>query len=362
MATLTHESKQRTGWRLRAYAAIDSGRRYSIWLGDIPGKEAETIRRHVEAIIESHKLGTPMPGETQRWLARIPDALRTKLIPVLGTARNVAQAVEAYLQWASTQHKPSTVATIGGTLRSLAKHFGPTQMRSLAAEDLDRWLATRNVAANTVAKQAKQIKTWVLWCRRQHWVDDLVVKTSSTIKPGKKQFVTTAAFDQLMAAITDREDRCALALVRWAGVRVPSELGILTADVDWDRRTLTIVDHKRSRRSGRAPPTRRVCPMFTELVPYLESIWNPESKLLLPNASRGGGFAKRIRKVRESLDLYWPRLNHSLRATRETELITQFGIHAASTWIGNSPEVARRNYELIDDATWAKAIAGPSLI
>jgi integrase len=357
VASLTHETKPRNGWRLRAYHAADSSRRFSIWLGEIPAREAQTIQRHVEAVIDSQKFGTPMPGETQRWLGKIHEALRTKLTPVLGTARSVTQAVDQYLAWAAREHKPSTVAAIESTLRQFGHEFGRSQMRSLAAEDVDRWLFTRNVAANTTAKHAKHLKTWIAWCRRCGFVDGLELKTSSAIRRGDKDYISQDLFTQLVDAMPDRYDRAALGIARWSGIRVPSELGILTNDIDWDKRTLTIEDRKRSKRASRGPPMRRVMPLYPELVPWIELVWDHRNEYLLPPIGGGGelAFAARVRSRRDRLGLTWPRLFHSLRATRETELIAQFGMHAACEWIGNSASVAREFYELITDETWAKA-------
>jgi hypothetical protein len=44
-----------------------------------------------------------------------------------------------------------------------------------------------------------------------------------------------------------------------------------------------------------------------------------------------------------------------MRATRETELITAFGLATAAKWIGNSEKVAMTSYAIIPDSDWAKA-------
>lgn len=51
----------------------------------------------------------------------------------------------------------------------------------------------------------------------------------------------------------------------------------------------------------------------------------------------------------------WPRLFHSLRASRETELVSQFPIHVVSHWLGNTPAIAMRHYLLVTEADFAKA-------
>jgi hypothetical protein len=44
-----------------------------------------------------------------------------------------------------------------------------------------------------------------------------------------------------------------------------------------------------------------------------------------------------------------------MRASRETELITAFGVATAARWIGNSPAVALRSYAMVSDADWQRA-------
>lgn len=356
MACLNYENGKRHGWRLRTYAP--GGKRHSLWLGEMPSREAEKIKRHVAAVIESQKCGTPMPGETLRWLDKIDAGLRTKLIPVLGNAKTVAQAIAGYVEWGSERHKKSTCRAAMHTLGQFGDCFGRRQMRSLCGDELDSWLATRNVCPNTVAKHAKNLKAFVAWAKLQGWVDDLRIATSSNIGAGKKQFVSLDEFDRLLAAITDHQVRCGLALSRWVGLRIPSELEIRRSHVDWQRMRLTIVDNKRTRRSGRGPPRTRVTPIFPELAPFIERVWSAEGApedYLLPDIATGTRFGNRIIATRDQLGMDWPRLFHSLRATRQTELIARFGMHAACEWIGNTASVASKFYMLVDDAIWTEA-------
>jgi hypothetical protein len=360
MASLTHESKNRHGWRLQCYDVHDSRRRHSIWLGEMQPKDAEKIKRHIEAILESQKMDTPMPGETVRWLATISDTLRKKLSPLLGSARTVAEAIDAYVEWAESNNKASTVSSSRHTLDAFRNAFSRHQMRSLSSDAVDQWIAATNVSGNTTAKHAKNLKSFIAWARQRGWVDDLKLHSSSTINAGSKEFIGVERFDELLAEFTDPQDRCVLALARWSGIRVPSELTIVRSGVDWERMRLTIPDSKRSRRSSRGPPKLRVTPIFPELSPFLEAVWQldinagPE-EYLLPAIVGSGAIVARVRRARDRTGMQWPRLFHSLRATRQTELIARFGVRAACEWIGNSPSVASKFYELITDDTWKEA-------
>lgn len=369
MASLTYETKTRTGYRLRAYKPGNSARRFSVWLGDVSPREAETAKRHIEAVIESQSLGTPMPGETQRWLSKVPDSLRRKLSPVLGHARNVRDAIDSYLEECERVHKASTVRSTRNSLEAFALHFGRSQMRSLVGEEIDRWIELRNVSGNTAAKIAKHVKTFVTWSRKRGWVDDLRIATSSAVGVGSKDYVEVKEFERLIKHFTGQPQmRCALALARWAGVRVPSEILTLTrSSVDFDSMRLHVIDSKRTMRASRGPPIVRVLPLFPELVEYVEAIWflsdSPTDSLLPDIVEMGGAvFVERARVARDELGMSWPRLFSSVRATRETELITRFGLKAACEWVGNSPTVAVKHYELITRETWTEATgsSGPS--
>ncbi|MFN9594639.1 MAG: hypothetical protein ACK56G_18275, partial [Pirellulaceae bacterium] len=45
----------------------------------------------------------------------------------------------------------------------------------------------------------------------------------------------------------------------------------------------------------------------------------------------------------------WPRLFHSMRASRQTELQREFPLHVVCSWLGNSPRIAKQSYLLVTD-------------
>ena len=52
----------------------------------------------------------------------------------------------------------------------------------------------------------------------------------------------------------------------------------------------------------------------------------------------------------------WPRLFHNLRASRQTELASEYPSHVVCTWIGNSERIAAAHYLQVTDADFEKAI------
>jgi len=51
----------------------------------------------------------------------------------------------------------------------------------------------------------------------------------------------------------------------------------------------------------------------------------------------------------------WPRLWHSLRATRQSELAEIYPAHVVSAWIGNTVDVAEKHYLMVTDEHFARA-------
>jgi hypothetical protein len=57
----------------------------------------------------------------------------------------------------------------------------------------------------------------------------------------------------------------------------------------------------------------------------------------------------------------WPRLFHSMRASRQTELQREFPIHVVCSWLRNSPRIAQQSYLLVTEDDFARA-AGPKRV
>ena len=51
----------------------------------------------------------------------------------------------------------------------------------------------------------------------------------------------------------------------------------------------------------------------------------------------------------------WPRLFHSMRASRQTELQRELPIHVVCSWLGNSPRIAQQSYLLVTEDDFAQA-------
>jgi integrase len=353
MSSLTYESKLRTGYRFRAYVAQDGGRRrLSIWLGDLPEKEAKAFQAHADAILEAQTAGIPIGRQTKQWIERLEPVLRDKLQPIFAVDRPASYWIDKYRTEIAQDVQESTFCAIDDSLDHLARLFATTQIRAIGPEDLLAWQSelAKTRAKSTVGKIGRHIRAFFAWLVAQRAIDETpAAELATTNDVGIKHFVDRSTIDTLLKTSIDEEFSALIVLARYAGLRIPSEIRTLNfSDVDRVTRRVKIRDRKRRR--------DREVPLFPELVNLLTG--SAQDGLVLPALASvpASTLSSRFESLIAAAGLKpWPRLWHSLRASRETELVQQFGLKAASTWIGNSEAVALKSYLLITDDLWSKA-------
>jgi hypothetical protein len=93
----------------------------------------------------------------------------------------------------------------------------------------------------------------------------------------------------------------------------------------------------------------RSCPIFPELRPILDEafeIFGDKSEYVVA--------APQYRAAANTA-MGWPRLFHSMRASRQTELQREFPLHVVCSWLGNSPRIAQQSYLLVTEDDFARA-------
>ncbi|MDW8243030.1 MAG: hypothetical protein RMJ88_07435 [Thermogemmata sp.] len=104
----------------------------------------------------------------------------------------------------------------------------------------------------------------------------------------------------------------------------------------------------------------RVVPIFPELRPYLEQLWDS-----LPE----GAPDQVITRYRHAYELRcglqrwclaagvkpWPRLYHNLRVSRATELADRFPSHVCAAWLGHTERIADQCYRQVTDEHFVHA-------
>ncbi|HJN07073.1 MAG TPA: tyrosine-type recombinase/integrase [Pirellulaceae bacterium] len=152
-----------------------------------------------------------------------------------------------------------------------------------------------------------------------------------------------------------------IALSRYGGLRCPSEhLSLTLDDVDWERGRVHITSPKTARHAGHES---RIIPLFPELRPYLEAVFDaapPGTKHFITRYRDTGSNLRThmTRLVKRAGIELWPRIFHNLRSSRQTELEEKFPSHVVCKWMGNSQQVARKHYLQMTDEHFERALEG----
>ena len=76
MASISHD---KTNGTYRVMFVSGDGKRSTLYLGKTTKKQAETIKAHVEEIVNATLTGSSMSRETSAWIGQLPDVMRDKL-------------------------------------------------------------------------------------------------------------------------------------------------------------------------------------------------------------------------------------------------------------------------------------------
>lgn len=169
--------------------------------------------------------------------------------------------------------------------------------------------------------------------------------------------------DEIIDVAPNAEWRLLIALARYGGLRILSEIHRMTWEhIDLAHGSLTIHAPKTEHHSGKG---KRVCPIFPEFRPYLEDMaevakGKAATSYVLPSIRKHANPSTRFHDlVSKAGYLSWERIFQNLRASRSTDLLKAFyPIKTVSKWVGNSPEVLMRHYAQVTEDDFQKALGG----
>jgi integrase len=384
------------GGRRRILFVAPDGARKTVRLGKIDRRSAETVRRHIEALLAAQIAGLPCPRDTAVWLTSLGEPLRDRLARAgLIPRRDEASRARlgafcgAYLG-RRTDIKPASLLALQQAARNLCEFFGENRLVDTItagdAADFHRWLATAGradqqsrrrkrspgLAPATIGKRlsrAREIFTDALKRQliRENPFDG--IKSPRATNPARQVYVPASVVERLIETTPDHEWKLLLAMARYLGVRVPSEPFSLTwADVDWERGRIRLPSPKTAVHGKEY----RVVPLVPEVRQHLEAVWDaaPEgatyvfSRLRERASTRQAekGFWQQVNLRQYLLRLIkragltpWPKLFANLRASAQTDLADRFPAHVVCSWLGNSGIVAARHYLQVTDAHFEAA-------
>ena len=106
----------------------------------------------------------------------------------------------------------------------------------------------------------------------------------------------------------------------------------------------------------------RVIPLFPELRPYLEEVWEqaePGTEFVITRyRQKNVNLRTQLQKIIKRAGLKpWPKLFQNLRASRATELVNSFPGHVAAAWLGHCEAIAEKHYWQVTDDHFEQAIS-----
>ena len=370
MASISTERK--TGRRKIQFTDANR-KRQTIRLGKIPKRDAESTKIRVEALLAAQISKQPIDAETARWVAGLDRTLADRLAAVGLLRRRESSVLGDFLSGyidGRTDVKPLTKAKYSTTRDYLIEFFGVGKcLRDITEGDADEWrreLARKGHAENTIRKHIAVAKVFLTGAVRSKLIDDNPFEDQkATIQPNDERFyfVSRREADQVLNACPDAEWRLIFALSRYGGLRCPSEHLALTWDcIDWENERIRIPSSKTEHHAGKA---FRIIPMFPELRPYLEAVFDlaPEGSTHVITRYRDTNTNLRTQLMRIILVAGidpWPKLFQNLRSTRQTELVEEYPSHVVCGWIGNSKAVAAKHYLQTTDEHFKKATQNPT--
>jgi integrase len=368
-------SRDANGRRRIQFLAAD-GVRKGIRLGKVSQRIAEEIKVKVEALNAAIIAGCSIDGETAQWVAKLGDELHAKLAGVgLVPARqtesisypSLGEFVDSFIA-ARTDHKRNTRNTFTQTKNALLHFFGADKpLNTITPGDADDWkvdLRSRGYAPATIGTFVKRARQMFRYATRK----GLLVKSPfadlkapTQVNKSREVYVTRETTQKVIDACPSAEWRLLVALARYGGLRTPSEsLNLRLTDVDWENDRITVTSPKTEHLPGKGS---RVIPLFPELRPYLEDVFElaRPGTVYVINRYRDGDTNLRTqlqRIIRKAGVPPWERLWQNLRSSRETELAETFPLHVVTAWIGNTERVASKHYLQVTDDHFTRAVQG----
>lgn len=258
--------------------------------------------------------------------------------------------------------------------RRLERFFGPTKdMREIVPTDVlsfRKWLiekehlAEQSTARRTLGYASQFMEAAVSdgVIGRNPFKGKDIPKAVCTNKD-KWHYIDSAATVRLWNAIQTEEDQTRFVLLRFLGLRAPSEINALTwRDVDWTGLQMTIRSKKlrHNRNQG-----HRICPIsHPDVLPVLQRAYEKRSADDSPIAPiiTHTSLTKRVKQWVGAAGLeLWPQLLINFRRSAVTDACEYLPSHVVAAYFGHCEEISNANYRMTI-AAHAQAWAGATSV
>ncbi len=365
MASLTHD-KDGT----KRILFTDGSKRRVIRLGRVPNKAGEAFLGWTERLIVARRTGTAPDAQTIGWLSDLPDAMHERLARVglvepreASVAWTLGELLDAFM--AEADGKPSTRVRMTQACDALREHFGAdADPDGIAEGQAEEWRAAlrKSYAQATVSRTVLYARQVFKWGVRRGVVGSnpfSEVKAGTQTNAARAVFVDRASIALVLEACPDAEWRALVALSRFGGLRVPSEaLALRWSDIDWQTGRMIVRATKTEHHEGGGV---RVVPLFPEVKAALLDLWElaePGDDRVIVRYREGSNLNPHLRRIVGRAGVKpWPRTWHNMRASRQTELASEYPLATVCGWIGNTKAIAAGHYLQTTDADWQRAVS-----
>jgi integrase len=384
MNTMATIRKEPNGRKTILVVCGDEKRR-SIRLGKCSMKDAQSAKTHIERLNTAKILNTSIDNEQALWLSGLGDLIHKRISATGLCPPRVEQDATTLIQWCdryldSAQIKESTKEQIERARDNLVAYFGADRLiREITTQQAKEWVAwlakngneraagkDKSLALNTVRRRTGRAKQFFTAAVEAKLITDNPFESKEIVcatgdNRERMSFIDAATIEKCIA-VTAGDWRTIIALARYGGLRIPSELVKLRwADINWAELSMTIHAPKTEHHKGGGV---RQMPILPDLAAHLRDAFEsaPDgAEFVIRDASKRAmrvNLATEFKRIIKRAGVVaWPKLWQNLRASRETELMAQYPLKDVCGWIGNSPEVALQHYAMAQSEHFQRAIA-----
>jgi len=219
----------------------------------------------------------------------------------------------------------------------------------------------KGLGESTVSREVKRARQFFRVAVRRRLVPEnpfTDIPTPTQVNADRQHYVTLETTQLLLDECRSPLQQLTIAMARFAGLRIPSELvGLLWSEVNWERERF-IVHAPKTERCGKGT---RVVPIFPELAPFLREAWEaaPEGEDrmfpdITPESNRRTWLGKLAARAGAEL---WEKPWVNMRASAVTDAADKFPGHVCEAWFGHSEAIANRHYRQVTEQHFQKAVS-----
>jgi integrase len=367
-------------WGIQFYDANKRRRMISLSSAKYNETTARELKNIVETLLYYRNNGITVPDKkVKHWISTASPEILKKLNKVGLIEQTPCQTCKEY--WdafikTKTGIKTTTLATYDAARARFFLMFDEDEpFADLTNEKIVEWkaLLRKSLAEATVAGTIAKVRVLFKWAMDKKWIQKnpmTGVAKGSFVNKANNQNVTREEYLKLLEHCPCQEWRTLLALVRYGGLRCPSEVMKLRwADIDWADNRFLVYSPKTEHHEGKES---RFVPLFPEVREEL-------TKLLLRDKDKKNKFVINRFSRKEQTNMGTPlevivqraglkpikRPFDNMRTSRSNEVYAKFGSLHESEWIGHSSKVARKHYLEVPEkdfrlaSNWSETSSSP---